>query len=153
MIDAAIFERSKNQGVAFVIDLREQKRAEAERKRAEEALRKAQAELAHVTRLAALGELAASIAHEVNQPLTAIINNANACLDRLPVTRTSWTMCARVYRILPMTPTGPAPCSRESPGLFEKSPLQRTRLDVREAVSTVLILTRNDANTRRVTIN
>jgi PAS domain S-box-containing protein len=51
-----------------------------ERKQAEEALGKAQAELAHATRVMTLGELAASIAHEVNQPLTAVINNSNACL-------------------------------------------------------------------------
>jgi PAS domain S-box-containing protein len=51
-----------------------------ERKLAEEALRKTQAELAHVTRLMTMGELAASIAHEINQPLAAIVTNANACL-------------------------------------------------------------------------
>ena len=51
-----------------------------ERKRAEEALHKAQTELAHVTRVATLGEMTASIAHEVNQPLGAVVNNASACL-------------------------------------------------------------------------
>src|SRR5438445_4444514 len=51
-----------------------------ERKRADEALHKTQAELAHVTRVATLGELTASIAHEVNQPLAAIATNGNACL-------------------------------------------------------------------------
>ena len=51
-----------------------------ERKRAEEALHQAQAELAHVTRIATLGELTASIAHEINQPLAAVVNNASACL-------------------------------------------------------------------------
>src|SRR5207249_9898261 len=54
-----------------------------ERKRAEEALHQAQAALAHVTRVTTLGELAASIAHEVNQPLAAIVNNASACLALL----------------------------------------------------------------------
>ena len=54
-----------------------------ERKRAEQAVLSAQAELAHVTRVATLGELTASIAHEVNQPLAAIVNNANACLNWL----------------------------------------------------------------------
>src|SRR5262245_15014530 len=49
-------------------------------KRAEEALSKAQGELAHVTRVMTMGELAASIAHEVNQPLSAIVNNGSACL-------------------------------------------------------------------------
>ena len=51
-----------------------------ERKRAEDALHHAQMELAHVTRVATLGEMTASIAHEVNQPLTAVIANANASL-------------------------------------------------------------------------
>jgi PAS domain S-box-containing protein len=51
-----------------------------ERRRAEETLRKTQAELAHVTRVTTLGEMTASIAHELNQPLGAIVNNAAACL-------------------------------------------------------------------------
>lgn len=50
------------------------------RRRAEEKLHEAQAELAHVTRVTALGELAASIAHEVNQPLAAVVANASAAL-------------------------------------------------------------------------
>ena len=51
-----------------------------ERKQTEEELRKTQVELAHVTRVMTMGELAASIAHEVNQPLAAIVTNGNACL-------------------------------------------------------------------------
>src|SRR5262245_9022287 len=51
-----------------------------QRKQAEAALREAQTELAHVTRVTTMGELAASIAHEVNQPLAAVVTNANACL-------------------------------------------------------------------------
>ncbi len=53
------------------------------RKRTEEELRKTQAELAHVTRVSTLGELTASIAHEVNQPLGAIVTNGHACLHLL----------------------------------------------------------------------
>jgi PAS domain S-box-containing protein len=73
MIGGAMFEESGSEGVAFVLDLSEQKRAE-------EALQEAQAELAHVTRVAALGELTASIAHEINEPLAAVVNNASACV-------------------------------------------------------------------------
>ena len=54
-----------------------------ELKRAEEGLRDAQMTLAHVTRVATLGEMTASIAHEINQPLGALVNNANACLGWL----------------------------------------------------------------------
>jgi C4-dicarboxylate-specific signal transduction histidine kinase len=51
-----------------------------DRKQAEEALRQAQADLAHVSRVTTLGEMAASIAHEVDQPLSGVVINANACL-------------------------------------------------------------------------
>ena len=57
--------------------------AEIRGDQAEEALRKAQAELAHVTRVTTLGELTASIAHEINQPLAAVIANADACIGWL----------------------------------------------------------------------
>jgi C4-dicarboxylate-specific signal transduction histidine kinase len=54
-----------------------------ERQRAEEALQKAQAELAHVSRLMTLGELTASISHEVNQPISAVVTNGQVCLRLL----------------------------------------------------------------------
>jgi PAS domain S-box-containing protein len=54
-----------------------------ERKRAEEQLRRAQSDLAHVSRVTTMGQLAASIAHEVNQPLGAIVGNADICLNWL----------------------------------------------------------------------
>lgn len=58
-----------------------------ERKRAEDALQHAQMELAHVTRVATLGEMTASIAHEINQPLGAIVNSGSACLRWLDAQR------------------------------------------------------------------
>ena len=65
------------------MDITDRKRAEEELLRSEASLREAQTELAHVARLTTMGEMAASIAHEVNQPLGAINNNANACLRLL----------------------------------------------------------------------
>lgn len=56
-----------------------------QRKRAEEELQKTQAELAHTARVTTMGELTSSIAHEVNQPLTAIVTNGNACLRWLAI--------------------------------------------------------------------
>ena len=73
LIGAATLEGGGNQGVAFVLDL-------TERKRGEEALQKSQAELAHVSRVTTMGALTSSIAHEVNQPMAAIVTNANAGL-------------------------------------------------------------------------
>src|SRR6266850_2505438 len=74
----------------LLTNMRERERVEEalreqlkERKQAEEALHKAQAELAHVTRVMTMGELVASIAHEVNQPLGAIVTNGHACVRLL----------------------------------------------------------------------
>ena len=60
-------------------------------KQAEEALQKARAELAHVARLTTMGEFAASIAHELNQPLMAIVTSAETCLLRLAKERPNST--------------------------------------------------------------
>ena len=76
----ATFEARPDEGVAFVLDLTERKQAEESLRRSEESVRQAQAELAHVARVSTLGEMAASIAHEVNQPLSGVVINANACL-------------------------------------------------------------------------
>lgn len=59
-----------------------------DRKRAEDSLRQSQSQLAHVTRVTTIGELAVSIAHEINQPLMAIVTNAGTCLRWLQEGRT-----------------------------------------------------------------
>lgn len=63
-----------------------------DRKRAEEKLRQSQSELAHATRIMTMGELAVSIAHEVNQPLMAIVTNAGTCLRWLDDTQLNLTL-------------------------------------------------------------
>src|SRR5262249_1173842 len=82
LVGAAVFEGRQDEGAAFVLDL-------TERKRAEEALHQAQMELAHVARVVTLGELTASIAHEITQPLTAVVTNGAACLRWLQRVRPS----------------------------------------------------------------
>jgi two-component system sensor histidine kinase TtrS len=67
-----------------------------ERKEAEERVRRHQAELAHVARLSTLGEMASGIAHELNQPLTAIATNARACVRMLESGRNSGEHCSDV---------------------------------------------------------
>lgn len=73
LIGVANFEDGGGEGVAFVIDL-------SERNSAADALRTLQADLAHANRLATMGQLAASIAHEINQPIGSARNNAHAAL-------------------------------------------------------------------------
>src|SRR4029077_699152 len=67
-------------GITFVILAAATVVSLAERKRAEEALRRARAELAHMNRVTTMGELTASLAHALNQPLTAVATSASPCL-------------------------------------------------------------------------
>src|SRR5262245_44415198 len=80
LLGGALFEGSENEGVAFVLDLTEQKRAQEGLRASERSLRQAQAELAHVNRVTAMEQLAASITHEVMHPIAAGINGAQAAL-------------------------------------------------------------------------
>jgi len=123
-----------------------------ERVRAEETVRKTHAQLAHVTRVTALGELAASVAHEVNQPLTAIINNANACLALLPTDTDEFDeVCKALAEIANDADRASAVLTRIR-GLVKKSPLEKARLHLRDVVSAVLVLVRPEAAARRVTV-
>jgi PAS domain S-box-containing protein len=79
LLAGALFEGSGNEGFAFVLDLSEQKRAEQGRER----LRQLEAQLAHINRVSTLGEMAASLAHEIKQPITAAITSANSCVEWL----------------------------------------------------------------------
>jgi PAS domain S-box-containing protein len=83
LLGGALLEGNGNEGVAFVLDLTEQKRAQEMLQEAQQTLYTTQVELARVSRVTTMGELAASIAHEINQPLTAITNNGSACLRLL----------------------------------------------------------------------
>src|SRR5947209_13692082 len=80
LIGIAAFDKQCSQGVAFALDLTERKRAEAEIRESERRYRELQMELAHANRVATMGQLSGSIAHEVNQPIAAVIANANAGL-------------------------------------------------------------------------
>jgi len=83
LLGGALLEANGNEGVAFVLDLTEQKRAQEMLQQAQQTLYTTQVELARVSRVTTMGQLAASIAHEINQPLTAITNNGSACLRLL----------------------------------------------------------------------
>jgi len=124
----------------------------SDRRKAEEALQKAQAELAHVTRVTTLGELAASIAHEVIQPLTAIINNADACLGLLPKDTNELDEVREALSEIVNDADRASAVLARIRALVKKSPLEKARLHLRDVVSAVLLLARPEAATRRVTM-
>lgn len=78
IVGLAMFEPHRREGVAFVLDLTERKRAEQMIRESEQRYRDVQVELAHANRVATMGQLAASIAHEVSQPIASTLNFASA---------------------------------------------------------------------------
>ena len=83
LVGGATFEEKSDEGVAFVLDLTDRKRAEAAIRESEQRYSEVQNELAHANRVATMGQLLASLAHEINQPIGASINYANAALNFL----------------------------------------------------------------------
>jgi len=123
-----------------------------ERKRAEAALREAQAALAHVSRVTTLGEVAGSIAHELNQPLTAIANNANACLGLLSSGNPGLQeMREALADIVSDAERGGAIIQRVR-GMARRSLPQRTPLRLDEVVKDIVALTAAESATRGIAI-
>ena len=123
-----------------------------ERQRAEEALLEAQAELVRVTRALDMGELAATIAHEVNQPLAAIVTNGNFSLRRLEsATPNPEELRVAITEIVNDGTRASAVISRIR-GLLMKGIPKRTELDINQIIQDVVILLRNELTRNRVSL-
>jgi PAS domain S-box-containing protein len=124
-----------------------------ERKKAEEALQEAQTALAHVTRVTTLGEVAGSIAHEVNQPLTAIANNANACLGLLSTGSADLEeMRQALEDIVNDAERGGAIIQRIR-GMARHSAPRRTPVWLADVVNDIIVLTAGESAARGIVIS
>src|SRR5258708_6230484 len=123
-----------------------------ERKHAEEARREAQAELARVSRVTTMGELTASLAHEVNQPIAAAVTNANTCLRLLtrdhPDVEEARAAAMRIVK----DGTRAAEIVKRIRLLFKKSTPQRELVDVNEAIREMIVLLRSEAMRYKITV-
>jgi PAS domain S-box-containing protein len=120
------------------------------RKQTEEELRKAQVELAHVTRVTTLGEMTASIAHEVNQPLSAVVNNASACLRWLAASNLEE---ARQSAALIVEDTHRAgEIIGRIRAFVKKAPPQKAWLNINETILEVIALARSEVQGNRVAL-
>jgi len=119
---------------------------------ASEALREAQAALAHVTRVTTLGEVTASIAHELNQPLAAIVNNANACLGLLPSGRHDLDDVREALTDMVSDADRASAIIERVRGLAKRSPPEKVPLRLVDVVDDVRALAAAESVARRVTI-
>ena len=123
-----------------------------ERKGAEEALREAQAELAHVTRAMTMGELAASIAHEINQPLAAVVTNGGACLRWLAGESPNLYEAREAAQRVIREGNRANEVITGIRALMRKTDTEKTRLDMNEVIEEVILLTRSETTRRGVTV-
>jgi C4-dicarboxylate-specific signal transduction histidine kinase len=124
----------------------------AERKRAEDAYYEAQAELARVTRISALGALAASISHEVNQPLAAVVTNADACIMWLSGDPPNLDEARAAVDSIAREGTRASEVVRRIRAMFSKSATETTALDVNAMVREAVALMEPEAVRYQVTL-
>ncbi|MFL6332009.1 MAG: response regulator [Pyrinomonadaceae bacterium] len=123
-----------------------------ERKRAEEVLRQTQGDLARMSRVTALGELAASIAHEVNQPLTSVIGNAEICLMWLSGEAPDLAQVREAISDIHSDGLRAGEVLKRIRNLVRKGDAQKARLDIDEVVGEVTSLLSGAAGARHVRV-
>lgn len=153
MIGGALFEGSQSAGVAFVLDLTEQKRAQEKLEDARRALHTTQAELARVTRLTTMGELSASIAHEVNQPLTAVTNNGSACLRLLAKGNLDPEVLRRALEEIVADATRASAVISRIRTFIKKAPTEMCELDINNVIREVLALAGHELQKNQVLVD
>jgi PAS domain S-box-containing protein len=123
-----------------------------ERKRGEEALRNAQADLTRVARLTTMGELAASIAHEISQPLGAMVANGDACLLWLANDRPNLDEARQAVKRIVGEGQRAGDIIRSVRALAGKSGPEMTQFDINDAIREVLILMRSELRRHDVSL-
>jgi PAS domain S-box-containing protein len=134
--------------VGTVIDVTERKRAEEERER----LRQTQADLVRVNRVTTIGELTASLAHEVNQPIAAAVTSANSCIRWLaadvPNLEKARASAARIVK----DGTRAAEIISRIRMLFQRGTLERELADINEIIEEMIVLLRGEATQYAISV-
>ena len=152
LLGGALFEGAGNEGVAFVLDLTEQKRAQEGLRASERNLQQAQAELAHVNRVTTMGQLTASIAHEVMQPISAGITNARAALRCLGPHPSDLEDVQRALGRIVKEGNRATDIIDRIRSLIKKAPPRKDDLEINEAILEVIALTRGEGEKHGVSV-
>ncbi|VVP68055.1 Adaptive-response sensory-kinase SasA [Pseudomonas fluorescens] len=142
IVGLAMFEASSKEGVAFVLDLTERKQAEEKNRESERRYREVQTELSHANRVATMGQLVASIAHEVNQPIAAAILNANAAQRWLNIQPPELDEVRHVLGRLIIDANRAADVLGRIRGHIRKAPPQKGPVDINAAIGEMIEFTR-----------
>jgi len=144
LVGSAAFDEQRDQGVAFVLDLTERKRAEAEARESERRYREVQMELAHANRVATMGQLSASIAHEVNQPIAAAVTNAQTALRWLGAQPPDLEEARQALGRVVKNGNRAGDVVGRIHALLKKAPPRKDGLEINEAILEVIALTHGE---------
>ena len=144
LVGGATFGERSHAVVAFVIDLTDRKRAEAAMRESEWRYREVQTELAHANRVATMGQLAASIAHEVSQPIAAILTNAETSARWLGRETPNLEKAQQMMNYIISDGKRAANIISGIRDLVKKAPSQWGSLAINEVILETLALTRSD---------
>ncbi|MGY0569806.1 ATP-binding protein [Bradyrhizobium sp. RDM12] len=145
LVGIASVEGTEDQGIAFVLDLTERKRAETEARESERRFRNMQMELAHANRLATLGQLTASITHEVKQPITAALLNTQTAQRFLTRQQPDVERAKKAIDRAVLNGMRVSEVVDRTHALVRKEPVRKDRMEINEAISGVIGLTRGEA--------
>src|SRR5262249_48000178 len=143
------FERGGGEGGAFVLDFTEQKRSQQKWSEAQEALRRTETQLTRAAQTATVGELAAAIAHEVNQPLSAVVANAHACVRWLSAQPPNLPMAQQAAERIVRDGKDAGDVVRRVRALFKRAAPETARVDLNDVIGEVLVLLGREAAKRR----
>jgi PAS domain S-box-containing protein len=152
LIGSAAFDEQRDQGVAFVLDLTERKRAETEARQSDQRYREIQMELAHANRVATMGLLTASIAHEVNQPITAAVTDALAALRWLRTQPPNFDEVAESLARIVSEGNRAGEVIKRIRALIKKAPPRKDAIAINDAITEVIALTRAEAAKNGVSV-
>jgi len=140
LVGAAAFDATGNHGVTFVLDLTERRRAEAEARESEQRYRNVQAELEHANRVATFGQIAASIAHEVKQPIAASVISAEAALRWLSRRPPDLEVIRRLLHSIVKDGNRAGDVIDRIRELIRKAPPRKEQVDINKAIRQVIEL-------------
>ena len=152
LVAAANFGELRHQGVAFALDLTERKRADAELRDAERRNLDTQLQLAHVNRIATMGQLTASIAHEVNHPIGAMLMNAGTALRWLDASPPKLESARQSIGRITADGKRAAEVIGRIRDLVKKAPARKEGLEINEVILEVIALTRNEMSNEGVAV-
>jgi PAS domain S-box-containing protein len=152
LIGAAMFKEGGDKRLAFVLDLTERKRAEESLRQSERRYHEAQLELAHANRVATLGQLSASIAHEINQPVAAAVNNASAALRWLGKEPPDLEQARQALNRIFKNGNRVSEVIGRIRALLKKAPLHKEDVDINEAILEVIGLTRGEVTKNGISV-